>query len=106
MHGLTVPEVEVGVASTYRALARVAVVDGTATVTVIVPSDLPAGTHHVQVRTLDGTLLAQVELVVAAATGGSLASTGAEVGAAAVLAVLLLAGGAVLLAVRRRARSA
>ncbi|MGN8244741.1 glycosyl hydrolase 53 family protein [Cellulomonas soli] len=102
VRGLTVPEVEVGVASTYRALARVAVVDGTVTATVTVPGDLPAGTHHLQVRTLDGTLLAQVEIVVAAPSGGSLASTGAEVGAAAALAVLLLTAGGVLLAARRR----
>jgi arabinogalactan endo-1,4-beta-galactosidase len=99
--GLTVPRVEVGVASTYRALAQAAVTDGAVRVAVTVPADLAPGTHHVQVRAPDGTLLAQVALVVLA--DGGLAATGATPAAAALLAVLLLATGGALLTLRRRA---
>jgi arabinogalactan endo-1,4-beta-galactosidase len=101
VHGLTVPEVEIGIASTYRALTRAAVVDGTVTARVTIPADLTPGVHHVQVRALDGTLLAQVEVVVLRA--GALADTGAE--PAVAVAGLLLLAGAGLLAVRRRTRS-
>jgi len=100
VHGLTVPEVEIGVASTYRALARATVTDGTVTATVTLPTDLEAGTHHIQVRTLDGTVLAQIAIVVLG--DGPLAATGAVVGGVAGLAALLLAGGAALLLARRR----
>jgi arabinogalactan endo-1,4-beta-galactosidase len=102
VHGLTVPEVEIGVASTYRALARAAVTDGTVTATVTIPADLAPGVHHVQVRALDGTLLAQMEIVVLG--DGSLADTGAEPAPAAGVAALLLLAGAGLLALRRRTR--
>ncbi len=111
--GLTVPEVEIGVASTYRALARAAVVDGTATATVRLPADLAPGTHHVQVRALDGTLLAEVEVAVLGAGSrgdGSLAATGADPGHPALAAAgLLLAGGLLLgarAALRRRPAAA
>jgi arabinogalactan endo-1,4-beta-galactosidase len=102
VHGLTVPEVEIGVASTYRALGRAAVTDGTATARVTVPADLAPGLHHVQVRSPDGTLLAQVGITVLG--GGSLADTGSEPAAVAGIAALLLAAGAGLLAVRRPTR--
>jgi arabinogalactan endo-1,4-beta-galactosidase len=102
VRGATVPEIEIGVASTYRALARAAVTDGTATARVTIPADLAPGLHHVQVRAPDGTLLAQVEIAVLG--GGSLADTGSEPAAVAGVAALLLAAGAGLLAMRRRTR--
>lgn len=103
-HGLTVDKVEIGVASTYRALARAAVTDGSVTATVTLPADLAPGVHHVQVRALDGTVLAQVRIEVLG--DGSLASTGADPAGAALLSALLVAaGGALLLARRHRARA-
>ncbi|WP_082105257.1 glycosyl hydrolase 53 family protein [Demequina subtropica] len=96
--------IEIGVASTYRKLADAAVVDGAATATVTIPSDLVAGTHHVRVLDADGALLAEVEIEVLAAEAvdGVLSSTGAELlplvgGALALLAL----GGALALAGRR-----
>jgi len=104
-HGLTVGEVEIGVASTYRALARAAVTDGSVTATVTLPTDLAPGVHHVQVRSLDGAVLAQVRIVVLG--DGALAATGADPAGAALLSALLLAaGGALVLARRHRARAA
>ncbi|WP_217616452.1 glycosyl hydrolase 53 family protein [Cellulomonas sp. GbtcB1] len=101
--GLTVGEVEIGVASTYRALARAAVTDGSVTATVTLPTDLAPGVHHVQVRSLDGAVLAQVRIVVLG--DGSLAATGADpVGAALLSTLLLVAGGALVLARRHRGR--
>ena len=102
--GLTVGEVEIGVASTYRALARAAVTDGSVTATVTLPTDLTPGVHHVQVRSLDGAVLAQVRIVVLG--DGSLAATGADPAGAVLLSALLLAtGGALVLARRHRARA-
>jgi LPXTG-motif cell wall-anchored protein len=102
--GLAVDEVEIGVASTFRALARAAVTDGTVTATVTLPTDLAPGVHHVQVRALDGTVLAQARIVVLG--DGSLAATGADPAGAALLAALLLAaGGTLVLARRHRGRA-
>ncbi|WP_147794944.1 glycosyl hydrolase 53 family protein [Cellulomonas sp. Y8] len=102
--GLTVGEVEIGVASTYRALARAAVTDGSVTATVTLPTDLAPGVHHVQVRSLDGAVLAQVRIVVLG--DGSLAATGADPAGAVLLSALLLAaGGALVLARRHRGRA-
>jgi arabinogalactan endo-1,4-beta-galactosidase len=98
--GVTGAQVEVGIASTYRRLAVVPVVDGTATVTVTVPTDLAPGVHHLQLRDLSGTVLAQVEIVV---QGAALAATGADVAAPVTLAALLvmLGAAAVVVAARR-----
>lgn len=105
--GLPAGTVEIGVASTYRALAQVAVTDGAATTTVTLPTTLAAGVHHVQVRDLAGTVLAQAELRVVGADAGRLSETGATAGPLVGLATgLLVAGaGAVLLARRRSARA-
>lgn len=103
-HGLAVDEVEIGVASTYRALARAAVTDGSVTATVTLPTDLAPGVHHVQVRSLDGAVLAQVRIVVLG--DGALAATGATPAAAALLAALLVAAGTALVATRARRRTA
>ncbi|GCE75535.1 hypothetical protein CBZ_05910 [Cellulomonas biazotea] len=105
---MTGAQVEVGIASTYRRLAVVPVVDGTATVTVTVPTDLAPGVHHLQLRDLSGTVLAQVEIVV---QGAALAATGDDVAAPVTLAALLvmLGAAAVVVAARRgrtRARHA
>ncbi|MFF1528108.1 glycosyl hydrolase 53 family protein [Cellulomonas sp. NPDC058312] len=101
--GLPAGEVEVGIASEYRRLATVPVVGGTATVTVTIPQDLAAGTHHLQVRDAAGTLLVELPVTVLAA-GGSLATTGASVGLALAGAAALLGLGAGMVLVRRRAR--
>ncbi|WP_168800500.1 glycosyl hydrolase 53 family protein [Cellulomonas telluris] len=93
-------QVEVGVASAYRALATATLVDGAATVTVTVPGDLAPGVHHVQARGADGTVLAQVEIRVLG--DGTLAVTGTSVLVLLGAALALLAGGAVLVVHRRR----
>ena len=95
-------EVEIGIASEYRSLATVAVEGGAAQASVTIPLDMAPGTHHLQVRAADGTLLAEVAIEVLAADG-SLSETGPSdvlvpLGAAA--ALLGLGGG--LVALRRR----
>lgn len=115
----TVPRVEVGVASTYRALARADVVDGAFSAQVVIPSDLEPGSHSIQVR-VDGEVVASAAITVLAAgdaggnpgtgtgtstpapaAGGSnLAATGGRsdglVAGAFAGVLLLLAGGAVI----------
>ena len=102
--GVELPQVEVGVASTYRALAQVVLVDGAGRTTVTIPADLAPGAHHIQLRAPDGTVLAQAALTVR----GALASTGASAaftGAAAAGAIaLLVAGGALALMAAGRIR--
>ncbi|GIG21322.1 arabinogalactan endo-beta-1,4-galactanase [Cellulomonas chitinilytica] len=101
--GLTVTEVEVGVASTYQKLATVPVVNGTATATVTLPANLPAGVHHVQLRNVTtGEVLAQVEITVTAASSGTLAATGAQIEGILALAGVLVLAGTAAVAVRRR----
>ena len=127
---LDLPEIEIGIASTYQRLATATVIDGAATATVRIPSTLAAGTHHIQVRDLSGTVLAEAEIrVVAAATPpaaaapapgdtvtvtgpstsantaapGQLGATGANVITVVMAATLLLAAGTALVARRRRA---
>lgn len=102
--GLTVDEVEIGVASTYRKLLDVEVVDGAATATVVVPTDLEPGVHHLQARGPDGEVLAQVAFTVAGSpVVDRLSDTGASVGVAlGVVALLLASGGAALVVSRRR----
>ncbi len=92
---------EVGIASTYRRLALAGLVDGGATLEVTVPTDLPAGVHHVQVRDARGEVLAQAPLTVTAA--GTLAVTGAGALLPLGAGLVLLAAGAAFVAVRRRA---
>lgn len=102
--GLTVPQVEIGVASTYRALASVAVVGGAASATVTIPADLAPGLHHIQVRDAAGNILAAQELRVLA-----LGDTGVDDGVLRTLmlgAALLLAAGTALALGARRRRSA
>lgn len=91
---------EVGIASTYQRLAEVALVDGAATVTVTIPTDLAPGVHHLQVRDQNGALLAEIPITVL----GTLAATGSTVGPLLALAAgLLLAGGIALLIRRKKA---
>ncbi|MEP7763599.1 glycosyl hydrolase 53 family protein [Sanguibacter sp. 25GB23B1] len=114
--GLDVPEIEVGIASEYQRLGSAVVTDGSASVTVAIPATLAAGVHHLQVRGPDGVLLAQAEVTVTATapvagaavpssttgTSGSLARTGAEIGAILAVAAVLVGAGAALLVLRRR----
>lgn len=95
-------EVEIGIASEFRTLTTAAVVDGTATATVVIPEDMTAGTHHLQARGADGQLLAEVAIDVLG-VAGDLPQTGVSTisGPVAGAAALLLLGGAVLM-VRRR----
>jgi len=72
--GLDVDKVEIGIASTYRALATVDVVDGAVRASVTIPADIPPGEHHIQLRDGD-RILASVPVTVRAAAG-SLAATG------------------------------
>ena len=67
VEGVDLPEVEIGITSTYQRLATVAVVDGAASAAVQIPVTLEAGTHHIQVRDADGAVLAQAAILVAAA---------------------------------------
>lgn len=98
--GVDAEQVEVGVASTYRALGTVNLTAGAGAATVIIPKDLAPGQHHIQVRSLDGELLAQAPITVRAAD--VLAFTGADAwGLAAASAMTLMAGLALIL-IRRR----
>ncbi|WP_223849506.1 MULTISPECIES: family 43 glycosylhydrolase [Microbacterium] len=63
-----VDRVEVGIASTYRALAQADVVDGAFSAQVTVPSDLEPGSHTIQVR-VDGEVVASAAITVLAAAG-------------------------------------
>ncbi|MFT4029747.1 MAG: glycosyl hydrolase 53 family protein [Protaetiibacter sp.] len=102
--GLDVDIVEIGVASSYRALATAVAEGGSASATVTIPADFEAGLHHIQVRDGDGVLLAEAELRVLA-----LGDTGADEGAIRVLLLagcLLVLGGAGAVALgRRRSRA-
>ncbi|WP_082098939.1 glycosyl hydrolase 53 family protein [Demequina iriomotensis] len=102
--GLEVESVEIGVASTYRKLADATAVDGTATATVTIPTDLEPGTHHVRVLDEEGTLLGELAFeVLAPEDDGFLSSTGAEVLPILLGALLLLAlGGSLSLMGARR----
>ena len=104
--GLTDAQVEVGIASTYQRLATVPVVDGTATATVTIPTNLPAGIHHLQIRNAAGEVLAQTEITVTSASSGTLATTGAQVEGVLALAGALVLAGTAAFAVRRRLRGA
>jgi len=64
----TAPRVEVGIASTYRALAEADVVDGAFSALVTIPSDLEPGAHTIQVR-VDGEVVASAAVTVLAAEG-------------------------------------
>lgn len=93
-------EVEIGIASTYTALATAAVAGGSVDVTVRVPTAIAPGTHEIQVRA-DGEILARAEAVLVTASGG-LAETGrASLPAVAAALALLTVGTAVLVARRR-----
>ncbi|MFJ2369111.1 carbohydrate binding domain-containing protein [Microbacterium sp. NPDC087665] len=121
--GVTSAEVEIGIESTYRALATVAVVDGRIEATVVVPADAEAGAHHIVLRDGD-TELARLPLTVTRAAsggggsvdgggssgagGGALADTGGDMAAtmnAVWLALLLLGAGSGLWMLRRRRQS-
>lgn len=94
------------IASTYQRLATVPVVDGTATATVTIPTNLPAGIHHLQIRNAAGEVLAQTEITVTSASSGTLATTGAQVEGVLALAGALVLAGTAAFAVRRRLRGA
>ncbi|WP_292864285.1 family 43 glycosylhydrolase [Microbacterium sp.] len=118
----TAPRVEVGVASTYRALADADVVDGAFSTVVTIPSDLEPGAHTIRVQ-VDGEVVASAPITVLAADGAgagsgtatptpvpaaggsNLAATGGSPGGvvSGVLAglLLLLAGAAVVWRRRR-----
>lgn len=83
-------EVEIGIASTYTALATAAVV----------PTAIAPGTHEIQVRA-DGEILARAEVVLVTASGG-LAETGRASLPAVAAALALLAVGTAVLVARRQ----
>lgn len=120
----TVPNVELGIASEYRALGTAEVVDGGFAAAVRVPADIEPGAHRIQVR-VDGEVLAEAAITVRAAvpagpggtdgSGGAgsgtqprdpaLASSGGDLGpliSSALIALALLAAGGVLVIRRRR----
>ncbi|WP_308162114.1 carbohydrate binding domain-containing protein [Microbacterium sp. ISL-59] len=127
--GVTADEVEIGIESTYRALATATTADGRIEATVTVPADTTAGAHHIVLR--DGeTELARLPLTVTrestgggtdggtdggpstgggtGGTDGSLANTGGDASAsltAAWIGALLLALGSAFWMLRRRGRS-
>lgn len=74
--GLDVAKVEIGIASTYRALATVDVTDGALRATVTIPADITPGEHHIQLRDGD-RILAELPVTVRAAAG-ALAATGQD----------------------------
>ncbi|PKQ25376.1 MAG: hypothetical protein CVT64_10265 [Actinobacteria bacterium HGW-Actinobacteria-4] len=94
--GLDELEVEIGVASTYQALATAPVVWGAATASITIPMSITPGIHHIQVRDMASNILAQYEINVLAASGGGLASTGATVSLLMVLALALIAIGVLM----------
>ena len=105
--GLEVEKVEIGIASTYRALATADVADGALRATVTIPADTTPGSHHIQLRDGD-RILAELPVNVRAAKG-ALAATGQD---AAPLMSVVLFGAAMLglgilamLRLRARARS-
>lgn len=112
---LGVPEIEIGIASTYQKLTTAAVSNGTATATVTIPASLEAGTHHLQARDANGNVVAQlaIEVMAAAATftaptnatPAALSSTGSDAGILVALTALLLGSGVVILTIRRRRTS-
>ncbi len=75
MSGLPDGDLEVGIASVYQRLAQITPVDGAAAVTVTIPADTEAGTHHLQVRDGEGAVLAAQEITVLAVEDGT-AGTG------------------------------
>ncbi|QNO38746.1 glycosyl hydrolase 53 family protein [Protaetiibacter sp. SSC-01] len=100
--GVDAPEIEIGIASTYRALATVPVVGGAASATVTVPSDIEPGLHHIQVR-VGGVVVAEQELRVLALGATGVAE---DAGRWVVLAgAALLLGAGILLIERRRRRT-
>lgn len=99
--GVPYTQVDIGIASVYRALTTVAVVDGTASATVVIPAETTAGTHHLQARAADGTVLAEVAIEVLD-TEGELPQTGAPVVRPVAIAVMLLLLGSVAIVLRRR----
>jgi arabinoxylan arabinofuranohydrolase len=74
--GLEVAKVEIGIASTYRALATADVTDGALRATVTIPADITPGEHHIQLRDGD-RILAELPVTVRAAAG-ALAATGQD----------------------------
>jgi len=104
VRNVSLDAVEVGVASTYQALASLPLVEGRGSVTVTLPATLEAGVHHIQVRDASGALLLEQEIQVRG-LGGLLGNTGVEpAGALAASALLLLTGAGLVLA--RRSLSA
>ncbi|UUE20033.1 carbohydrate-binding protein [Microbacterium sp. J1-1] len=123
--GVTSDEVEIGIESTYRALATATAVAGRIQETVTIPADMAAGAHHIVLR--DGeTELARVPLTItrssagggtgggssagggAGGSDGSLANTGGDASASLTamwLGVLLLALGSGFWVLRRRGRA-
>ncbi|WP_417509027.1 family 43 glycosylhydrolase [Microbacterium sp.] len=127
--GVVAAEVEIGIESTYRALATAEVTDGRFEVAVVIPADLEPGAHEIVLRA-DGVDLIRLPLAVTAAGsdggaggdggdstsgsgsagstdagGGSLATTGGDsqvAMSAGLLAALLMALGSVLWVARRR----
>lgn len=125
--GVPAAEVEVGIESTYRALATATVADGRLSSTVTIPADIEPGAHSI-VLSAGETELARLAITVTAAPGagggsggasggaaagsggggGVLANTGADTAAsmnAVWLAALLLAAGSGIWLARRRRRT-
>ncbi|WP_223587492.1 carbohydrate binding domain-containing protein [Microbacterium sp. OVT16B] len=128
--GVPSEAVEIGIESTYRALANVEVSEGALDVALVIPADIEPGAHHIVIR--DGeTELARLALTVTAAgtgtagagggtggsgtaagtgsgTGGALANTGGDASAAAnaaLLGALMMALGAGAWMTHRRRRA-
>lgn len=101
---------EIGIASTYQALASVDVVNGSAAATVTVPANIRPGVHHIQVRDSSGALLAQAAVTVVATASEAgvvepkLSNTGSDIGLPITLAAVLLGAALIVFYLRRRAR--
>lgn len=75
---------------------------GDGTVTVTIPADTPAGTHTLEVRSLDGAVIGSTTIAIATAENTTLPVTGADGFAGLALAAALIASaGGALLVVRR-----
>ncbi|WP_297082849.1 discoidin domain-containing protein, partial [uncultured Demequina sp.] len=68
--GLPGSSIEFGIAGDERAWATAPVVDGAASATVTIPMDLEPGEHHLQARTADGDLIAELAITVVAPDSG------------------------------------
>ena len=77
-------------------------IDGTVFGTFAIPAGTPAGQHHVVLTTADGTVVASLELTVAAAAALPATGPSGDVLGFSLVAMLMFAFGVIIVASRRR----